>query len=202
MDLEIKARAIIHRKDAEAQSFSKSKSQSAERAEITLTERIIGAAIEVHRNLGPGLRESAYEECRCYELSHAGLNCKQQVQLPIPYHGLKLDCGYRLVVEGSVIIEIKTVGQLLPIHSPRSLTYLRLSGIQIGLLLNFQEPILKKGIKRLVHHFREPAPKPVSSAPSAPEAEEDATRPTTTQSLRNSASPRLCGEFEPSEPKS
>lgn len=203
MDAALEGERIIHRGDAETQSLSISK--SAEGAEVTsgprlsgLTEAIIGAAIEVHRNLGPGLFESAYEECLCYELSQRGLTFRRQLNLPAPYKDLKLDCVYRLdlVVEDSVIIEIKAVDQLLPIHSAQLLTYLKISRLQIGLLLNFNEPVLKRGIKRLVNHFREAAPKPVTSAPSVPEPLEDAALSTTTNSLRNSASPRLCGEHK------
>ena len=103
-----------------------------------LTERILGAAIEVHRMKGPGLLESAYEECLGYELSRLGLEFKRQVQLPIAYKGLKLDCGYRLdlLLEDSVIVELKTVDRL------------QWSGRTIGLLMNFNEPVLKDGLKR------------------------------------------------------
>jgi GxxExxY protein len=101
--------------------------------------------------------ESVYEECLCYELSQLGLSFGRQVQLPISYKGIKLDCGYKmdLVVEDEVVLELKTVEHLLPIHSAQLLTYLKLSGKKIGLLLNFNEPILTKGVKRLVNHFRE-----------------------------------------------
>jgi GxxExxY protein len=118
---------------------------------------IIGAAIEVHRQTGPGLLESVYEECLCYELSQSGLSFRRQVQLPISYKGIKLDCGYKmdLVVEDTVVLELKTVEHLLPIHSAQLLTYLKLSGKKIGLLPNFNEPVLTKGVKRLVNHFRE-----------------------------------------------
>jgi len=120
-----------------------------------LTEMIIGAAIEVHRVMGPGLLESAYEECLCYELNRLGLKFKRQVQMPVPYKGLKLDCGYRLdlVVEDSVIVELKAVECLLPVHSAQLLTYLKLSGTKVGLLMNFNETALKKGLKRLVNMF-------------------------------------------------
>ena len=168
----------------------KSKPESAELAEGTsaLTELIIGAAIEVHRHTGPGLMESAYEECLCYELSQRGLRFARQVQLPVLYKGVKLDCGYKmdLVVEDAVVLELKTVDRLLPIHSAQLLTYLKLSGKKIGLLLNFNEPVLSKGIKRLVNHFHEPALEPVPSANSALSGVD----------FRNSASPRLRGEIE------
>jgi GxxExxY protein len=118
-----------------------------------LTEKIIGAAMEVHRVMGPGLLESAYEECLCYELSRLGIEFKRQVQMPVPYKGLKLDCGYRLdlLVEDSVIVELKAVDHFLPVHSAQLLTYLKLSGRKVGLLMNFNEPVLKDGLKRLVN---------------------------------------------------
>jgi len=117
-----------------------------------LTERIIGAAIEVHRALGPGLLESAYEECLCYELSLDKLNVRRQVPLPVVYKGIKLDCGYRidLIVEEKVIVELKTVEKLLPIHQAQLLTYLKLGEFKTGLLLNFSSAVLKDGIKRIV----------------------------------------------------
>ena len=134
-----------------------------------LTELTIGAAIEVHRVTGPGLMESVYEECLCYELSQRGLSFQRQVELPISYKGIKLNCGFRmdLVVENSLVLELKTVEQLLPIHSAQLLTYLKLSGKQVGLLINFNEPVLKKGLKRLVNHFREPGAAEIPSASSA-----------------------------------
>jgi GxxExxY protein len=117
-----------------------------------LTEKIIGFAIEVHRHLGPGLLESAYEECLCYELTHAGLIFRRQVPLPVVYKGVHLDCGYRLdlVIEDQVILELKTVERLMPIHDAQLLTYVKLSGIPTGLLLNFNTPILKDGLRRLM----------------------------------------------------
>ena len=157
----------------------RSKSESAEGAEVKsvplasrlnhLTEQIIGAAIEVHRNTGPGLMESVYEECLCYELSQLGLRFQRQVHLPVSYKGVKLDCGFKmdLLVEDPVVLELKTVDQLLPVHSAQLLTYLKLSGKKVGLLVKFNEPVLTKGLKRLVNHFREPVKAPVTSAPSA-----------------------------------
>jgi GxxExxY protein len=116
-----------------------------------LTERIIGFAIEVHRHLGPGLLESAYEECLCHELSSDGLVFRRRVPLPVIYKSVRLDCGYRLdiVVENAVIVEVKSVERLLPIHEAQLITYLKLSGIPIGLLLNFNTPVLREGIRRL-----------------------------------------------------
>jgi len=110
-----------------------------------LTEAIIGAAIDVHRELGPGLLESAYEECLCHELHLRGLHFQRQVDLPVIYKGLKLDCGYKLdvVVDEQVIIELKSIEKILPIHHAQLLTYLRLSGKRIGLLMNFNVAVLK-----------------------------------------------------------
>ncbi|SPE22170.1 conserved hypothetical protein [Acidobacteriia bacterium SbA2] len=117
-----------------------------------LTEKIIGAAIEVHRVLGPGLLESAYEECLCHELHLGGITFARQQPLPVVYKGVHLDCGYRLdvVVEGRVVVELKTVDRILPIHEAQLLTYLRLAGIRTGLILNFNVPVLRQGIKRMV----------------------------------------------------
>ena len=117
-----------------------------------LTEVIIGAAIDVHRELGPGLLESAYEECLCHEVHLRGLKFQREVDLPVIYKGLKLDCGYRLdvVVEEQVVLELKSIEQILPIHHAQLLTYLRLSGKRIGLLMNFNVAVLKNGIVRRV----------------------------------------------------
>ena len=117
-----------------------------------LTDRVIGLAIEVHRTLGPGLLESAYEECLCYELGQAGMVFRRQVPLPVVYKEVRLDCGYRMdiVVEDRLVIELKTAERLLPVHDAQVLTYLRLSGRSVGLLLNFNTSVLKDGIKRLV----------------------------------------------------
>src|SRR5688572_62166 len=103
----------------------------------SITEKAIGCGIEVHRALGPGLLESAYEECLCYELSRAGLSFERQVPLPLTYKNVKLDCGYRMdvVIEGLVIIELKTVERLMPIHEAQLLSYLKLHDKKIGLLM-------------------------------------------------------------------
>jgi len=116
------------------------------------TSPIIGAAIEVHRNLGPGLLESAYEECLCHELRLLGIDFKRQVALPLLYKGLKLDCGYKLdlIVREEVILELKAIEKLLPIHEAQLLTYLRLTGKRVGLLINFNVPLLTQGIIRRV----------------------------------------------------
>ena len=117
-----------------------------------LTDKIISSAIEVHRVLGPGLLESAYEECLCHELHLRNLCFERQKPLPVDYKGIKLDCGYRidLAVENKVILELKCVEKILPVHEAQLLTYLKLSGIKVGLLLNFNNAVLKNGIKRLV----------------------------------------------------
>jgi GxxExxY protein len=117
-----------------------------------LSNRVIGCAIEVHKNLGPGLLESAYEQCLAHELSRAGIRFKTQVPLPVDYKGVKLDCGYRLglVVDGKLIVELKSVDELLPVHKAQLLTYLKLSGIEVGLLINFNVRYLRNGIQRLV----------------------------------------------------
>ena len=117
-----------------------------------LTRAIIGAAIEVHRSLGPGLLESAYEECLCRELELQGIAFERQKPLPLEYKGLKLECGYRvdLVVDGTVVVEIKSVEALLPIHEAQLLTYMKLGGWKVGLLINFNVPVLRQGIRRLV----------------------------------------------------
>ncbi len=118
-----------------------------------LTREVIGAAIEVHKILGPGLLESAYEECLCREFELRKLPCERQKELPIEYKGVKLDCGYRLdiVVAKSLILELKACERLEPIHEAQLLTYLKLTGIKVGLLINFNVPVLKDGIKRMVN---------------------------------------------------
>jgi GxxExxY protein len=117
-----------------------------------VSDRVIGAAIEVHRHLGPGLLESAYEECPCFELSDRGVAYERQVPLAVVFKGHRLDCGYRMdiVVEQQLIVEVKSVEQLLRIHEAQVLTYLRLSGLQTGLLLNFNDVLLKHGLRRYV----------------------------------------------------
>ena len=121
------------------------------------TESIIGAAIEVHRHLGPGLLESAYEECLGEELTLRQIPFKRQVALPVIYKNKKLDIGYRidLLVNDEVVVELKTVEAILPIHEAQTLTYMRLGGWQVGLILNFNVTVLKNGIKRLVHQLKE-----------------------------------------------
>jgi GxxExxY protein len=115
----------------------------------------IGAAIEVHRHLGPGLLESAYQSCLAFELKQLGLKVEEQKPLPVVYKQVKLDCGYRLdmVVEDEIIVEIKAIETLLPIHDAQLLSYLRLTKKRVGLLMNFHVPVLKNGLKRIVNEF-------------------------------------------------
>jgi len=117
-----------------------------------LTEIVIGCAIEVHHALGPGLLESAYEICLCRELTLHNMPFESQKPIPLGYKGVKLDCGYRadLIVAGKILVEIKSVDQLAPIHDAQLLTYLKLSGLKVGLLLNFNERVLTHGIRRKV----------------------------------------------------
>ena len=117
-----------------------------------LTGQIIGAAIEVHKAFGPGLLESAYEECLCRELVLRNIPFERQKEVPIEYKGCKLDCGYRLdlVVNHQIVLELKAVERIEPIHEAQLITYLRLTGLNLGLLLNFNVPVLKDGIKRMI----------------------------------------------------
>jgi GxxExxY protein len=122
-----------------------------------VTERIIGAAIDVHRELGPGLLESTYEACIVFELEKRGLAFERQLAIPVLYKGARVDCGYRidLLVENCVIVELKCVEKLHPIHKAQMLSYLKSSGHKVGLILNFNVPVLVKGIERVVHGFNE-----------------------------------------------
>jgi len=124
-----------------------------------LTAIIIGAAMKVHSALGPGVLERAYELCLVHELRKQGLKAEAQLELPIEYDCLKIDAGYRIdvLVEGSVILELKTVQTLLPIHEAQLLSYLRLGHKQVGLLINFHVEHLRDGIKRMVNDYRESA---------------------------------------------
>jgi len=134
-----------HAKDAEATSINET------------TREIIGAAIEVHRQLGPGLLESAYEACMAYELSARGLRVQRQKVLPVVYREVELDCGYRidLLVEDQVIVELKSVDRVEKIHKMQLLSYLRLSGLKVGLLINFNVDVLVKGVSRIVNDLKE-----------------------------------------------
>ncbi len=131
----------------------------------SITRRIIGAAIEVHRTLGPGLLESAYQACLAFELRQLGYKVEEQKPLPVAYKDVKLDCGYRmdLVVEDSIVVEIKAIEQLAPIHQAQLLSYLRLSGRHVGLLINFHVRVLKDGLKRIVNEFPDSALSAVSA---------------------------------------
>jgi len=121
--------------------------------ENRITEAIIGAAIEVHRQLGPGLFEKTYQACLEYELTARRVTFEHEKHLPIMYKGVRLDDAYRidLLVENKVIVEVKSVSALAPVHEAQLLTYLKLTGMRIGLLFNFNMPLLKDGIKRLVN---------------------------------------------------
>lgn len=128
-----------------------------------ISEKIIGAAISVHRALGPGLLESAYEACLAYEMSHVGLRFERQRPLPVRYRDVLVDCAYRLdfVVEDRVIVELKAIEALAPIHQAQLLSYLKLSDCPLGLLINFNVTSLRDGVRRVVNRF------PDSSASSA-----------------------------------
>lgn len=117
-----------------------------------LTDRVIGRAIAVHRNLGPGLLESVYEECLCGELASSSIKFVRQPALPVVYKDIRIECAYRMdiVVEDTLLIEVKSVERLLPIHDAQTLTYLRLSGLKVALLINFGCAVLKDGIRRFV----------------------------------------------------
>lgn len=121
--------------------------------ENELSNKILGCAIEVHKQLGPGLLESAYQECLYYELQQAGLNVQKEKPMPIVYKEVKLDHGYRidLLVNNKVVIEIKTVDEFTDVHVAQVLTYLRLGNYKLGLLLNFQVTTLKNGIRRVIN---------------------------------------------------
>jgi GxxExxY protein len=141
-------------KGISAFSVMKIEMNSSEQLNV-ITEQIIGAAIDVHRALGPGLLESAYEACLMFELVSRGMKVEQQRPLPVIYRDVNLDCGYRLdlVVENAVVIELKAIDKILPIHRAQLLSYLKLSGMKIGLLINFHTKMLKDGVIRLVNNF-------------------------------------------------
>ena len=127
--------------------------------DVQLTNQIIGAAIDVHCELGPGLLEAVYEECLCYELTQKTIAFERQKPIPVVYKGAKLDCGYRanIIVCSRVIIEIKAISAVAPVHDAVMLTYLRLSGCKIGLLINFHSALLKRGIHRYVWKYENPS---------------------------------------------
>lgn len=127
-----------------------------------LTGQIIAACIEVHRHLGPGLLESAYEYCLAHELGLRGFGIRRQISIPLHYKGLALDCGYRLdlVVESRLVIEVKAVERLLPVHEAQVITYLKLLRLPLGLLVNFHVPVLREGLRRLVNPTLHPSGPP------------------------------------------
>ena len=127
-----------------------------------VTERIIGGAITVHRELGPGLLESTYQTCLEYELRRAGLRLERQKSIPFSFRDITIDCGYRidLLVESSVVVELKSVDRLDAVHHAQLLTYLKLSGCQVGLLINFNVPLLKQGLHRLVLNYQDSPRRP------------------------------------------
>lgn len=135
----------MNRRDAEA------------RRENRLTDAVIGSAIEVHKALGPGLLESAFEQCLCHELSSRGIAFRRQVPLPVTYKEARLDCGYVIDLVGDelAIVELKTVERLLAVHEAQLLTYLRLSDRAVGLLINFNVAALRSGVRRLVNQFED-----------------------------------------------
>ena len=124
-----------------------------------ITEKIIGAAIQVHRKLGPGLLESAYKECLAYELAQLGLRVEREKPVPLVYGPVKLECGFRadLLVEGRIVVELKAKEELHPVDAAQVLSHLRLLGLQVGLLINFNVVVLKDGIRRIVNHYDESA---------------------------------------------
>ena len=128
--------------------------------ENDITEIIIGCAIKIHKNLGPGLLESAYQECLFYELKQAGLKVEKEKPLPLIYEEVKLECGYRidLLVENKVIVELKSVEALNDVHLAQILTYLKLSNNKIGLLINFNVTQLIKGLKRVINKYKKDLP--------------------------------------------
>lgn len=130
-----------------------------------ITEAIIGEAIAVHRELGPGLLESTYESCLASLLSGRGLKVERQVAMPVLFRDQQIACGYRLdlLVEKRVVVELKTVAKLEPVHFAQVMTYLKLSGCEVGLLMNFNEALLKDGLRRLIRSY--PSPSPVSRNP-------------------------------------
>jgi GxxExxY protein len=136
--------------------------ETEEQRPYRFTRQIIAACIEVHRQLGPGLLESAYELCLTHELGLRGFRTQRQIPIPVFYKGLALDCGYRLdlMVESRLVVEVKAVERLLPVHEAQVITYLKLLRVPIGLLVNFHVPLLKDGIRRLVNPTLDPSDSP------------------------------------------
>ena len=146
-----KTTGVFHHKDHEEHEERTMYAAIPSRAEAAARVAVDGA-FHVHKTLGPGLLESAYEHCLAYEIARRGLSVERQVALPIVYEGEKLDAGYRLdlVIDGAVIVEVKAIDALAPIHDAQVLTYLKLSGLRIGLLMNFNVALLKQGLRRFV----------------------------------------------------
>lgn len=136
----------MNHKDTKTTKATKDKSNE-------LSKMIVDAAIEVHRILGPGLLESAYEEALCHELNLRGMTFERQKAMPVTYKGVKLNCGYRLdlLVDGLVVVELKAVERMEPVFEAQLITYLKLTGLWLGLLLNFNVPVMKRGIRRIVY---------------------------------------------------
>jgi len=128
-----------------------------ERAINEVTGKIIDVAMHIHRKLGPGLLESVYQAVLAYELRKAGLDIQSEVEVPVTWDNVRIDLGFRadLIVENSVIVELKSLEEVAPVHKKQVLTYLKVTGLSVGLLINFGEATLKDGITRLVHHFEE-----------------------------------------------
>jgi GxxExxY protein len=130
---------------------------------VDVTDKVIAAALKVHSALGAGLLESTYSACLLHELRLTGLQFQHQVRLPVTYRGTTIDAGYRIdfLIENCVIVELKAVEKLLPLHTAQLITYLKLSGRNVGLLINFNVPHLKQGLKRVVNGYPEPVEKPL-----------------------------------------
>mgnify|MGYP001024005898 CR=1 FL=1 len=150
------------RRGTEMASEVGSSQRETKKATDALTEKIIGAAIAVHRALGPGLLESVYEECMAIELTERGLAYERQKSLPVVYRGRNVDVDLRLdfIVAGEVVVELKAVAGLVDVHKAQLLTYLKLTGLRVGLLINFNTPVLRDGVKRLVLNYREDSASP------------------------------------------
>jgi GxxExxY protein len=136
--------------------------ETEEQRQYGFTRQVIAACIEVHRHLGPGLLESAYEHCLTHELGLRGFQTARQIPIPLHYKGLALDCGYRLdlVVENRLVVEVKAVERLLPVHEAQVITYLKLLRLPVGLLVNFHVPVLRAGLRRLVNPTLDPSRPP------------------------------------------
>ena len=117
-----------------------------------LSKKVIGFAIDVHKELGPGLLENTYKQCLAFEIRRAGIDCEIEKEIPVQYKGITIDCGYRidLLIDNNLIVEIKSVMKMLPVHEAQLLTYMKLTNINIGLLINFNEYLLRQGVKRFV----------------------------------------------------